>query len=461
MNAALTSDAVIYLPGIMGSELVNARGQVVWGMKPALLARQLIFRDVMKRLAPRPDDGITASRPLQLPLSVPGLGGLEPYTELDSRLRKTTLLPSAVLPFAFDWRHSIVDAAKALAPVARAHLADWKRQFAALPAERRAGRPEPRLTLVGHSMGGMVASWFATAMRDEGGDDVRLVVTLGTPFEGSVKALRVLASGDYLPLRLFADVLRDASRTMPGLYELLPTYACVDEGDADDGLPKPFRSLTPGDLTRVGSDPYLTAQAQETVKTLAASIDAEAGARIRCLVGTVQPTLQSVRFLPGGFYEFAETVVFGDVHRREDHRGDGTVFRYSAAPSGVQPSAYLPQSHGAIQKSSEGTQFVAAIVTDRRLGLYQAAEGIGLRVPELAVAGATFPVEVVDTDESVKCQLWNAETNRLVRTQTMVPSADGHQILDMNPPGPGTYRVKVAGTGFSPVEQLVLVAEPV
>ena len=460
MNGALTSDAVIYLPGIMGSELVNAQGEVVWGMKANLLARQLIFRDVMKRLTPLPRDGITASRPLQLPLSVPGLGGWQPYGELEYRLRNTTLLPSAVRPFAYDWRHSIVDAAKALAPVARAHLADWKRQFAELPAEKRAGRPEPKLTLVGHSMGGLVASWFATAMRDEGGDDVRLVITLGTPFGGSIKALRVLASGDYLPLHLFADVLREATRTMPGLYELLPTYACVDMGDADDALPKPFRTLAPGDLTGVGADPYLTVQAQETMKVLAASIDAEAGGRIRCLVGTVQPTLQSVRFLPDGLCKFTEAVVFGDVRRREDHRGDGTVFRYSAVPFGVQPSSYLPQSHGAIQKTSEGTQFAAAVATDRALGPYQAAAGIGLRVPELAVAGTSFRVEVVDAEEPVMCQLWNAETNRLVRTAVMVPGADGHQVLDVNPPGPGTYRVKVAGSGFSPVEQLVLVAEP-
>ena len=239
-GVALTSDAIIYLPGIMGSELVDGRGAVLWGMKPSLLAKQAFFGGVMRRLVPRPGDGIRATRPLRLPIPVPGLGGIEPYSELEHRLSRITIAPSAVRAFAYDWRHSIVDAAVELAPIARAHLADWTEQFHALPRAERAGRPEPKLTIVGHSMGGLVASWFATAMRDDGGDDVRMVITLGTPFAGSVKAARVLANGHYLPLRLFADELRTATRTMPGIYELLPSYPCVDAGDDDDGLPKEF-----------------------------------------------------------------------------------------------------------------------------------------------------------------------------------------------------------------------------
>jgi hypothetical protein len=75
----------------------------------------------------------------------------------------------------------------------------------------------------------------------QGGDDVRRVITLGTPLAGAVNALRGLASGRYLPLGLFATSLRDATRTMPGVYERLATYKCVDEGDEDDGRARPFR----------------------------------------------------------------------------------------------------------------------------------------------------------------------------------------------------------------------------
>lgn len=453
----MTSDAVIYLPGIMGSELVDADGKVVWGMRPRLLARQALFHDVMERLKPAPGDRIRASRPVQLPVSLPLLSGIEPYTQLEHRLRATTLRPEAVLPFAYDWRRSVADAAAALAPVARGHLAEWRQRFSFLPDDERKGRPEPRLTLVGHSMGGLVASWFATVLRDQGGDDVRRVITLGTPFAGAVNAVRVLASGRYLPLGLFATSLRNATRTMPGVYELLATYKCVDEGDEDDGRARPFRRLTPADVAGIGADAGLATDAQAAMARLTTAIGAEAGGRIRCLVGTTQPTLQSVRF-DAGTPSFAEVVADADSGRREDHRGDGTVFRYAALPSGVTPS-FLPQGHGTLAKAPEGIEFAVAVATERPLAAFQAVSDLGLRVPELAIAGTSFTVEAVDAEPGAMCTVTDTDTNALITMQALLPR-DGMLATDVVPPAPGAVRVSVSSSGFSPVERLVLVADP-
>jgi pimeloyl-ACP methyl ester carboxylesterase len=455
IGASKTSDAVIYLPGIMGSELVDADGKVAWGMRPRILARQLVFRDVMQRIKYRPGDGITASQPLRLPVSVPLLTGIEPYTNLEHRLRSTTLRPDAVRAFAYDWRRSVADAAEALAPVARAHLADWRQRFAALPEDERQGRPEPRLTLVGHSMGGLVASWFATRLREQGGDNVRLIITLGTPYRGSLNALRVLATGEYLPFGMFASSLRDAVRTMPGVYELLARYACVVEGTNDLGAPLPYRHLTPADLDAVGADADLTAQAQHTMGTFAEEIARDGAGRIRSLVGTTQPTLQSVRFGPEG-PTFLESVVDANG-LDEDNRGDGTVFRYAAFPEGVTPTP-LPQAHGALAKSAEGVQFAVDTVTGRPLGAFQAASDLGVRVPELAVAGTPFTVEALDAEQGALCQVHDAETNALVTMQALTPR-DGTLAADIQAPDVGAYRVSVASTGFSPVERLVLVTK--
>ena len=74
---AVTSDAVIYLPGIMGSELVDADDDVVWGMSMKLLLKQAVFGDALDRLVPRDDDGITATGPIRVPLSLPGLTSIE------------------------------------------------------------------------------------------------------------------------------------------------------------------------------------------------------------------------------------------------------------------------------------------------------------------------------------------------------------------------------------------------
>jgi pimeloyl-ACP methyl ester carboxylesterase len=456
IGVSQTSDAVIYLPGIMGSELVGANDKVVWGLSPRVVARQLVFRDVMQRIAYRPGDGITASKPVRFPMSVPRLTSIEPYTNLEHRLRSATLRPEAVLPFAYDWRRSIADAADALAPVARGHLAEWRQRFAALPEDERRGRPKPRLTLVGHSMGGLVASWFATRLRDQGGDDVRLVITLGTPYRGSLNALRVLATGEYLPLGLFASSLRDSVQTMPGTYELLARYACVAEGTDDRGEPLPNRKLTPADLDAVGADADLTAQAQHTMGALAEGIASDGAGRIRSLVGTTQPTLQSVRLGPDGPTYFESVTDANGLE--EDHRGDGTVFRYAASPEGVMPVP-LPQSHGALAKSPEGVQFAVDTVTERPLGDFQAASDLGVRVPELAVVGTSFTVEALDAEPGALCQVHDAETSALVTMQALTPR-DGTLAAEVQTPDVGAYRVSVASTGFSPVERLVLVTEP-
>jgi hypothetical protein len=82
--------------------------------------------------------------------------------------------------------------------------------------------------------------------------------------------------------------------------------------------------------------------------------------------------LQSVRFGYDGTPSFAESVA-GDGEALEDNRGDGTLFRYVALPSGVVP-AYLPQSHGALVKPSEGLEFAVAAATERSLGAFQAGD---------------------------------------------------------------------------------------
>lgn len=157
----VTSDAIIYLPGIMGSELVDAQDRVVWGLKPSLIFRQTVFGDVLDRLALRANDGIRASQPIQFPAAIPLLSSMEPYRALETRLKSVVVAPEAVRPFAYDWRKSVADAAEMLAPVARAHLNHWQARWKVLPDELKKGLPDPGLTLVGHSMGGLVASYFA------------------------------------------------------------------------------------------------------------------------------------------------------------------------------------------------------------------------------------------------------------------------------------------------------------
>ncbi len=112
----MTRDAVVVIPGIMGSELRNDRNEVVWGMKPRVLFRQLLSRDVLARLhlAPgAPDDGIRATALLAFPGYLPLLDGVEPYTDLVAALRRTTpCIPTRCWQFPYDWRRSIAHNAR-------------------------------------------------------------------------------------------------------------------------------------------------------------------------------------------------------------------------------------------------------------------------------------------------------------------------------------------------------------
>jgi pimeloyl-ACP methyl ester carboxylesterase len=437
-------DAIIFLPGIMGSTLVDEKGDVVWGMSISLLARQLLLRNALSRIAlPRDlkDDGIRASGLLALPVSLPLLTSIEPYSRLMIRLQASATKPSAVLAFPYDWRRSIVEAASALSDVAEKHLLRWTAEWEALPAEDREGMEAPRLTLVAHSMGGLVARWFAEV--GGGREIVRQIITLGTPFAGSLKVVRALATGEYLPGGLFANALQATVRSFPGAHELIPQYRCVESLGTDR------RRITQADLAGIGVNPDLVDSAFSVHSRLAAAVGDAGDARcaVQPLVGALQPTLQSVTFANGtaDFREHVDGVCEG---------GDGTVYRYSASPRGATPRS-LPQMHGSLAKSEEALTYVNFILTDRDLGEVQAPEGVGVRLPELVSPGVGFDIEVLNGDAGTTCRISDAETNEQVGAAVPI-RRDGGLWARLTVPERGLYRVTVAGGGYSPVEGLVL-----
>jgi Lecithin:cholesterol acyltransferase len=435
-----TSDAVVFLPGIMGSELTDARGKVVWGMKPSLLFRELRFRDVVKRLAlndDASDDGVRPTGLLRWPVKLPLLGSTEPYGEMVKRL-EATVEPGALMIFPYDWRRSIAFNAERLRTEARDHLRTWR---AANPHVS----PPPALTFVCHSMGGLVARHAVEVLADDLKGDVRQIVTLGTPFRGAVKALRILATGEYLKFGLLAGQLRDSGRTMPGLYELVARYRCLDDGGT-------LRALTPSDLAAIGAHADRAEAAFAVMDALHAAGARPGTTPVRPMVGLSQPTLQSARIVNG-------EATFEERLGERDESGDGTVFRRAAAPNGTTP-AYLPQTHGAITRSAEALTFVAAVLTEQALGPLQAEPtGIGVRVPEAVMTGEPISVEIFNPGGGpVACHLQDTETGTPIAMA--VTPADGRLVASRVAPSPGLYRIVVAGGGLSPVRDLVAVLSP-
>lgn len=198
--AAAPRPLAVVLPGIMGSA-INVRGENVW------LNYWAILRGELDRL--RLDSDRVEATDL--------LGDFYgPLLEFLARSHRVEIFP-------YDWRLSVLEAARKLA----AMLANW------LPEAERAKQPTH---IVAHSMGGLVVR----AMIADNGVGAAVwrrilalpnsrFLMLGTPNLGSYEAMRWLtgrnpteANLSLLDITHSTDEIIDIVRNFPGLLELLP-----------------------------------------------------------------------------------------------------------------------------------------------------------------------------------------------------------------------------------------------
>ncbi|MGH3625402.1 MAG: hypothetical protein ACRDQ5_27080, partial [Sciscionella sp.] len=200
----VSQDAVVVIPGIMGSTLVDTvTGDTLWGLDRLGWYRQAwTSGESLRALGNREPGRIVARGLLRFPAWAP-LGNFEPYTTLIRGLHTMVAHPDAVLEFGYDWRLPVLDNARLLARAAHAHLTAWR----AHPTHDHARRISPderpaQLVLVAHSMGGLLARALplVEGTNDSHGDvpaltpDIRATITLGTPFEGAAKVAVILGT---------------------------------------------------------------------------------------------------------------------------------------------------------------------------------------------------------------------------------------------------------------------------
>ena len=444
------TDAVVIVPGIMGSELIDETGTVVWGLTPKVLASRFRLQGSRAlaelRLAPGEREGETRLRPgglLRFPGSLPGLGGLEPYTTLLNRLRAECVDPRAVSEFAYDWRLPVEHNASLLAEHCIHQLQAWR------GIVRPLGLPtdpaEVRVQVVAHSMGGLLAT---AAITGHGMSEVvRRVITLGTPYFGSVKTARLLDRGEGAPKFIPREAARLLALTCPGVYDLLPRYRCVTDGAE-------LRHLTEADIGDLGGDEELARSPRFAGTGWASPHPSRTTGAWFPVVGSAQPTLQEVT-LAGGMTTYRESL------QGTDHYGDGTVYRQSAAPLGLTAMP-LPQRHGTLAKSPEAI----AVVVDKLHGADTppplGTGQIGAEIPDTAQAdaplvddrhrGGPAPPQVVVTST-------NLETGRPTRWSP--GRREGATVVcRYGGLGPGLHRVEVKHGGWSAVTDLVMIVPP-
>jgi hypothetical protein len=358
-----TVDAIIVIPGFMGSELADAEsGNRLWGLPDARWYVSAWTTGSSIRALKLTDEERTgrtgrvrATRLLGTPAFAPVLAGIEPYTELVSSLRRVCRNPDAVLEFAYDWRLSVAHNADILAGAAEQHLLRWR--------QHQQGSAEARLVLVAHSLGGLIARYYTGLLG--GRADTRLTIGIGVPYLGTIAAVEALQGSRLVPRRRMGELVR----TLPSMYDLLPSYRCVD----DD---REVRRLAADDVALIGGDPDLANQAIASNLRLA-NVDA---GPTRSVIGVGQPTAQSLALRNGslvsqGFLPTQDsdgTLLRDSTGRllRVDQQGDGTVPRFSALPPGedaLQP-VYVAQTAGRLPRDHNVITYVSAVLTERLIG---------------------------------------------------------------------------------------------
>ncbi|MET8922720.1 hypothetical protein ABZW26_09970 [Streptomyces sp. NPDC004623] len=465
----VTQDAVVVVPGIMGSTLQDAvTGRHLWGLgraswyikawtRPEGLRELHLTEDELEGRTGR----IRATGLLTSTAWTPYLRGHEPYTALVERVRKCVAHEAAILPFAYDWRLPVAANGRVLAEAARRHLSAWRDHEAHDRARRHRvdGRPG-RLVFVAHSMGGLVTR----AALDGGHDsdlaaDTRGVITLGTPFSGAVEAAVILNTGRGTPVPLPRRKLRSLCATMPGLHDLLPRYRSVREDDD-------VRHLTPGDVAAIGGNAELAARAMDFHADQPRVVLPDH----RSVVGINQPTSQSltirdgrVEAFPDGVRQNSDGTFVRDRYDRLRYftvQGDGTVYKESAEITTATTT--LPVQHGSL--AVEGTALDAVeeiLCEDTHMGPPQGQFGCGLTAPDMAEAGSTWTLSLsgVDSLAGLTCRIQDVEDPGTARE--LVPGwMDGGAGVRVTVDAPGLHRVEARTRDGFRVTQVVLVTDP-
>ena len=349
------------------------------------------------------------------------------------------------LVFPYDWRLSCEVNAKILAD----------RVWPMLERKRLAD-PEAKLVFVCHSMGGLIAQYFTDALG--GAPETLEVITLGTPFRGSVKTLGVMSRGWPPSLPVLRRRFRSLALTLPSVYELLPSYrAIIDSGR--------LRTMTRGDLPE-DADDHLFSRARGLMDPVEDTTARHYGRTV--IVGSAQPTPQFADIGATGVRILSQWAGPGGPR---DERGDGTVPRQSVTPPEWPDDRHaipLPQTHIGLPGSSAVYRILANALTATpraEQGEYRAK--LAIDVPDLVPGGTPLTVtcEVAEGDAEIPLLVELSPVDGWQAAQRRSPRPAGTGLAASFPElAAGDYLVTVmpalAMPDVRPVWDLVTVVDP-
>src|SRR5258706_11853426 len=222
---------VIVLPGVIATYLRDE-----YPLPPESIWEVLDSSKQFERASLHPDNlALDAIEPARV---VPGqiyeIAYKELVEELRHNLRRRPDQPVPVYPFGYDWRQSLEQACDQLGlfideVIARTQLL---RHYNA-DAEFQAN---PRVNLVGHSMGGLIIAGHLAKIGAN--HKIGSIVTLATPFQGSYESVIKVTTGTAnLGTSPPSSREREAARVTPSLYYLLPGFEGARTVAPNSGLP--------------------------------------------------------------------------------------------------------------------------------------------------------------------------------------------------------------------------------
>jgi pimeloyl-ACP methyl ester carboxylesterase len=443
-------DLVVVVPGVLGSKL-ERHGKTIWGHRH-LIANVHRLVEVLTRELALPagaldspcdaiDDGVSATDIMKLPSLIPGFASTDGYNKLiDALTRRAEATPARVVAFPYDWRQSSVVSAHALRKFVHARLSEQRERIASA-----------RTILIAHSMGGLVARYFAERLDDD--SLVRSIVCVGTPFLGAVDALEVAVNGN-VELGPFRVDLTELAHTFPSLAELLPRYPCVRTG----GEPLRIDGLD----SAVALDPRLLRHNQYFHDILASAPLAGVDPRYHVLLSYGQTTRTLCSLTSDGRLRPAEATDFGE--------GDGRVPRLSAfLPDWEDDSdaTFLGGRHATFHQQRSCYIHLGGVLTASKRRSQGVDEQLDVACVPATIPGATFEI-VARTDPSspqviLRLRVTDTLNDELAAEAFLRRQTDGSYRTSLALDVPGLFRWTVdssphGSSSVTPVSDLLLCA---
>jgi pimeloyl-ACP methyl ester carboxylesterase len=304
---------LIFVPGIFGSKLCQDGdpNKLLWGSVSAWTQLPLLKLDT---------DGRTSKIRVEPCGPIDefvyfGSMGQDVYGRFFESLAPDYKLNANLFVFSYDWRLSSFDNADRFeAEIEKyAKLLNFK--------------DSDQFDVIAHSMGGLVV----TVSLNRGNRRIHRLVTVSTPFQGSVEVFPSLETGwGWVQRRLVSmQQVRETVLSFPSIYELLPTYRnCCALGDGRPGIPLNMTRFE--DVKRIA---WMNSLPETYLKARLDSLS-----RLRALTAEKSPI--AVAHMYGAKEETSEQIYLSKDPNVDPNRlirrtvkswmGDGTVLDYSA-----------------------------------------------------------------------------------------------------------------------------------